>query len=467
MRRSITALVLFIFSLGWVVPVRAYTLQYTDSSAAVQIKWPGKTIKIALSSSLNSPPANIKAGSDVVGAARRALAHWAEAANVQFIETSADALSISASGGDQISLITVADTPENRAVFASADRTGRTRVFYDPVAGTITEADVVINPAAQFSTDGTPGTYDLEATLTHEIGHVLGLEHSSEVGAAMQPRQGTNGLYEQAAVSSRTLSLDDRAGAHALYGSHENFGTIAGTITDADGVAAEGAHVWAEEVSTGRVVAGNTTLANGSYRIEGLPPGQYRLVTQYSSNHAVDTEADFVKGAYAGLEDAQEAFATAESQHQLNIAAGATVQQNVSLEQGSATLKPRVFGSNGHLSTIAVPINQGRRYTVFVGGEGVDQIPGSGINVTSPFIKVNPASLTLQSGINYQYPIISFDVEVDAEAPLGDYSVRLQSKTGEVAYISGGLTIDLASGARDPHAMFGVVGGFFKFFLTC
>jgi predicted Zn-dependent protease len=463
MRRMITIPVLFLFILSWVLPVRAYTLQYTDSTATAQIKWPGREIKVALSNSLNSPPANIKAGSDVLGATRRALARWAEAANIQFIETSSTALSISARGqGDGISLITVADTPDNRSVFSTSDRTGRTRVFYDPAAGTIMEADVVINPAAQFSTDGTAGTYDLEATLTHEIGHLLGLEHSSEVSAAMQPRQGTNGLYEQAAVSSRTLSDDDRAGVHALYGSHENYAVIAGTITDAAGATVEGAHVWAEDASTGRVVAGNKTLANGSYRIEGLPPGRYRLVSEHGSARAEDAENDFAKGAYVELKDSQGALSTAEPHNQVNVAAGEIVQQNISLEQGRTTFMPQVFGSNGHLSTVAVPISQGKRYTIFVGGRGVDEISGSGISVTSPFIKVNPASLTLQSGVNYQYPIISFDLEVAPEALLGDYSIRLQSKTGEVAYISGGLTIDEALGARNSTAPLGLIGGFFN-----
>ncbi len=146
------------------------------------------------------------------------------------------------------------------------------------------------------------------------------------------------------------------------------------------------------------------------------------------------------------------------------MAAGEIVQQDISLKQGSMAFMPQVFGSNGHLSTMAVPISQGKRYTIFVGGQGVDEIAGSGISVTSPFIKVNPASLTLQSGVNYQYPIISFDLEVAPEALLGDYSIRLQSKTGEVAYISGGLTIDEALGAQNSTTPLGLVGGFFNSF---
>lgn len=472
MKRVITTLVLLISMLGWSLPrVRAYTLQYTDESASVQIKWPTTSIKIAFSRSLSFPPANIKQGSDVIGATRRALARWSEAANIQFIETSSDELSISPSGeGDHISLITVADVPENRAAFASSDRTGRTRVFYEPATGTIIEADVVINPSAQFSTDGTAGTYDLEATLTHEIGHVLGLEHSDEASAAMQPRQGTNGLYEQAALSPRTLSDDDRAGARALYLSRENFGVIAGTIKDAAGAPAKGAHVWAEDAATGRVVAGNETLANGSYRIEGLPAGRYRLLTEYGSERVGEAASDFATGAATEVKTSQTPLSTAESGNQIKVAAGETAQQDVSLATGSAAFKPQVFGSQGHLSTIAIPLTQGRRYTIFVGGQGVDQIEGRGIQVTSPFIKVNPATLTLQTGVDYQHPIISFDVEVAPEALLGDYSIRLESKTGEVAYISGGLTIDEAAGGRAPSgkaafaSLLGIANGFVGFF---
>jgi hypothetical protein len=198
-----------------------------------------------------------------------------------------------------------------------------------------------------------------------------------------------------------------------------------------------------------------------------LPSGQYRLVTEYGNARAADDESDFAKGADAGLRDSQAvALSTTESQTRLNVALGEIVRQDVSLKQGSTTLRPQVFGSHGHLSTIAIPLMQGRRYTIFVGGQGVDQISGSGISITSPFIKVNPASLTLQSGVNYQYPIVSFDVEVAPDALLGDYSLRLETKTGEVAYISGGLTIDEASGARDPAALRNIVGEFFKLFLA-
>ena len=96
---------------------------------------------------------------------------------------------------------------------------------------------------------------------------------------------------------------------------------------------------------------------------------------------------------------------------------------------------------NAQLSSVAIPVEAGRSYTIYVGGEGVDQVPGNSITVSSPFITVRPATLTLQQ-FGTKFPVISFEVTVAHNAPFGDYSIRLQGNSGEVAYLAGGLTVD-------------------------
>ena len=449
MRQLITAFILATAIILSAVPVRPYTLQFTDASNAVQIKWPTNTINIALSTSLTQPPVNIKGGSDLMGAVRRALAHWSEAANIKFVESSSTAKSISPSGGsgDGISLITVSHTPENLAPFTgpSSEMSGRTRVFFNR-RGSITEADIVLNPTQLFSSDGTPGTYDLEATFTHELGHLLGLEHSGMVGSTMQPRQGKNGIYSVSAWTSRTLSEDDRAGVRALYGMRAGAnprGSLTGTISYNAGAPAFGANVWAEEVMTGRVHASNITLTNGTYRIDGLLPGNYRVMVEPLNGSVFASEIASQRGAYAGLTINQPVPFRTEEVGQVSVAPGATITLNAQLRGEPPLLNPSLIGLNGQLSTISVPVTGGQTYTVYVGGEGLNlnQISNTGITVASPFIAINPASV-MQQQFGAGIPVISFEISVNPGTPTGDYSLRLQSNTGEVAYIAGCLAVE-------------------------
>jgi len=448
--RRLISILTVLAILGCLAPAQPFASDFYDfagNSSAHRMKWATKTVRVSISTSLVSPSPGIRSESDVMGAVRRALARWSAASDINFEEVSSTVQSISPiSGGDGISLITVAETPENMAILGTGDSPARTRVFYDPETGEISEADIIINPQplspegvpVQFSTDGTPGTYDLESTLTHELGHLLGLEHSNVVGATMQPRQSVNGTYKLPALTERTLSEDDRTRVAAIYGNGKSMGAIEGRLTHTfvagGSLPVSGAHVWIEDSASGRVIASTITSSNGTYQIEGVSPGQYRVMTEYI--------------------DGQRPFRSAEISNLVRANPNATSIVNfvmVPPQNGPPSLKPRLIGAHGELSTTPVIAEAGTRLTIFVAGEGIDQVPISGISVMSPFITVDSESLTLQQ-FGTSFPVISFDVVVAPHAVFGDYSIRLQANSGEVSYVAGGITIDpgVNFGAPNP-----------------
>ncbi len=62
-----------------------------------------------------------------------------------------------------------------------------------------------------WATDGSLRGYDLQSVITHELGHVLGLDHSADPHATMY-----YGVHH-GVVYGRTISADDRGGVCYLY----------------------------------------------------------------------------------------------------------------------------------------------------------------------------------------------------------------------------------------------------------
>jgi hypothetical protein len=80
--------------------------------------------------------------------------------------------------------------------------------YYPPTANNYSVAgDISFNSRANYTL--TTGGYDLQTVALHEIGHALGMAHSSSYGVTMYPAYTT---------SRRTLSADDIAGIQAIYG---------------------------------------------------------------------------------------------------------------------------------------------------------------------------------------------------------------------------------------------------------
>ena len=92
-----------------------------------------------------------------------------------------------------------------------------TTVTYDPESGEIYDADVELNSADYAIAPIVPGSpptgaFDLQAILTHELGHFLGLAHSPLADAVMNASGDSD-----TSTPKRSLRLEDIRGICAIY----------------------------------------------------------------------------------------------------------------------------------------------------------------------------------------------------------------------------------------------------------
>jgi hypothetical protein len=443
LRKSAASAVISITLMASMSP--AAFAETTVEPASVGIhRWLRNPIIVSLSTSLDSPPPNCAKGSDVRAAVQRALLSWSAAAGIQFLETSTANERISpANEGDGVSLITV--SAANVSEFENSDAPARTRAFFDS-GGSIIEADIALNPTLQFSDDGTFGTYDLESTFAHEIGHLLGLPHSGVIGATMQPRQAKNGLYGLPAFTQRSLSATDVSAVRALYSEQSSYASISGRLTtNTSGRARSifGAQMFAEDVSTGAVVASGISSTAGAYRVDGLNAGVYRVFAQ-PLDGAVPAD-EIANSAQLAAETTPlfpSFIASNKSPSQsVNIGANSDLRLSFFVFARTPVLTPQLIGMNGELSTAPLPLRPGETLTIYVAGEGVDEIALDGISISSPLISVVPGSLR-EGKFDTPFPAIGFDITVGDAIQLGDYTIRLQTTKGDLAFLPGAITIE-------------------------
>ncbi len=96
--------------------------------------------------------------------------------------------------------------------YASRTAFAITSVTFDPGTGLIADADIELNSESHRFTTGSEGVIvDVSNTITHEVGHFLGLDHTAIKEATMY------GSAPEGETEKRSLHPDDVAGLMATY----------------------------------------------------------------------------------------------------------------------------------------------------------------------------------------------------------------------------------------------------------
>ena len=322
----------------------------------------------------------------------------------------------------------------------TADITGlAAETFLATSGGVMLAADTVLNGVnyAWFTDfDAIPvasGYYCVEAIVTHELGHWIGIEHSPVGGTTLFYRDhGGIGPYIG-------LSTDERLAVQFLYptnGLLATRGRIEGTVTWA-GTNVLGALVVAEDAA-GNVTSATLSRTNGTYFLPALPAGTYLLRTcpldPATANVFLSRGKDIVNSEYAS---AQTGFLpTANSS--VTVAAGQTRTVNVAVTGGTTSL--RIIGIRPPSTNLvhAFPGNATATMRVgqsnyFVGVWSQDSLAGATLGITGDGVTTQPLGVSTPY---FGYNLILVNASVSSNATPGLRTFVLNRGTN-VAYANG------------------------------
>ncbi|MGH7898102.1 MAG: matrixin family metalloprotease, partial [Candidatus Binatia bacterium] len=207
--------------LGSVEPARAFQRETTDDPDCVEdvgvncphlgvpFFWP--TSEFPVPYVVNSDFSGVSFGA-VRGAVDRAFATWQNASSGGITFAFAGQSHGGSDGQDGQNTISWQD------LSSSSDTFGQSIITFESSTGEIVDVDVELNgnfPFAVLPPEDNPfdPRVDIQAVVTHEVGHFLGLAHENRMGPqVVMFFSDTSGN-----TSHRTLTADDRNGVRSIY----------------------------------------------------------------------------------------------------------------------------------------------------------------------------------------------------------------------------------------------------------
>lgn len=201
---------IFIVATVLAVPSPAFSWTQSKSSQGVGLRWFTNCLKVYI---------NEKGSSDVdddsdLDAVKSALNEWSQ------VECSSMRLAFAGLTNIEKTGYTGEDPVVNVVIWRerkwpySQRPIAYTAVTYNPTTGEIVDADIEMNGEDfVFTTDPAKHHWmiDIQNTVTHELGHAVGLDHSDDELATMYAASAPGETHK------RTLNEDDIAGLCTLY----------------------------------------------------------------------------------------------------------------------------------------------------------------------------------------------------------------------------------------------------------
>ena len=249
------------------------------------------------------------------------------------------------------------------------------------------EGYVIINGSLSGS-GGTAERQEYEATITHEVGHFLGLGHS-QIGLGTRYPTMYPTIVDP--VIQRQLNPDDIAAFSLLYPASTftgSVGTISGTVKSGGGANLSGLNVVALNRSTGAAYStvvdyfsggksgfDNAPAANGTYTLRGLPPGSYSVhvepinsnftggssVASYNTPINTSVRPEWYNGSGENGDMLRD---NANEESAVSVSAGGTTQ-GINLVENTSTSTSGLVEHNGNRwGIISLPNGSVTRYAV-------------------------------------------------------------------------------------------------------
>jgi hypothetical protein len=277
--------------------------------------------------------------------------------------------------------------------------------------GRIADADVLFNGSGfNFTTSGAVGAFDVADVAAHELGHLVGLDHSGVAGATLYP------YVDPTVIEHRSLSEDDEGGARAIA-ALATPSTLTGTVLrQLDSSAVEGAHVVARDAN-GRTAGATLSNPDGTFALRGLEAGTYTL-------YAAPLDAPVSTANLGGGQ-------TIETDFQPIVSAPLAVAAGASASVGTLWVGLDSLASLGrNYNEFPLRATAGTQGVFVLNGSGMGN--GSSLTSSDPSVTVSPISWTGTT-------MVTFTVTVPSNEPLGH--VDLELTNGGLSILAGAIEI--------------------------